>query len=1304
MKERILFSFYFLAISVSLGAQQIFNIEEQIDWSAELEDYGLVEGQMLSIPFCKGCFPSISSAKHPFLPLHSTSVKIAQRGQTEFFPFDLKTAPFEQELTDQVLKNIPEEFVFETSQSTGIQTHSANLTVLPLRKNAFGQVEKLISYRGELKTKSKASDFNAPFKRDYASNSVLASGDFYKISVEENGIHKIDAALLEELGLPTSGWDLNQFKLYGNAGGMLPERAGTDRADDLQECRLTVEDQNGNGKMDEGDYFLFYGMGPDQWQYFPVESEYRLVKHPYSFKHHYFITLDGESGKRVQSFEESETANNSSDSFDQLTFINDEVNSLMGTGRNWFGDIFSSGSDRNYNFLLTDLVTENPVSIRTRIASRTIDGVTGRMKVSAQGTQLHEHVISASGSGIGEAFAGASILKKTTTLNSENLSINLLYSTSGSGNAWLDFIEISNRRSLNLSSSALESGQLLIRDRTSIGSNVVTDFEFSNASNALRVWDVSDPSNALELNVDGSKFTRNTESLRTFIAFDGSEFRIPMAVGPIENQNLHAIGAPDMIVVTHPNFMEPSNAIADFHRAEGMNVEIVKIQEIYNEFSSGTQDLSAIRDFFKMLYDRSVAGESTMTKYALFMGDASYDFRGIKFTDDNTNFVPSYQSINSIHRRDSYCTDDYFALLNDDEGDNMAAANLELDIAVGRFPVKTAEEGMNMVNKILHYKSAVSKGPWLNNITFVSDDEDGNLHFEDSEVHSETVEEFPNYNIDKIYLDAFPQVSGSSGESYPAAAKAINDNIFSGTFIMNYAGHGSENLWTQEKVLQVSDIRAWENMDKLPLFITATCSFSHYDDPNKTSAGEEVILNPKGGAIAIVTTVRVVYAQQNRKLNTAFLNNAFRKIDGEYPTLGTIMLLGKNDAKDVSLNNRKFVLLGDPALKLNYPENSIRTLSIENESVESAEDTLKALSRVKIRGEVVDVQGQRLENFNGDVYPVIYDKIRTIKTLGNDLSTGYDPEMPEANCTGGGSCPAEFNLQNSIVFRGKATVENGAFSFTFVVPKDISYNFGNGKISYYAADQAIDAAGNDQSVVVGGVSSVIEEDNVGPIVDVYMNDESFVYGGITDNAPTLFVKLRDDSGINTTGSGIGHDLTADLAAVDAVDNLDAIANQTLVLNNAYESLQDSYQEGIVRYPLRDLSPGLHEISVKAWDVYNNSGEGFTQFVVAESANLALGQILNYPNPFIDNTTFWVEHNRAGDQLNLSIQIFSVSGRLIKTIQQDIMATGNRIDDVFWDGRDDFGNNIGKGVYVYVVSLTGSDGSTVRKTEKLVVLK
>jgi hypothetical protein len=808
----------------------------------------------------------------------------------------------------------------------------------------------------------------------------------------------------------------------------------------------------------------------------------------------------------------------------------------------------------------------------------------------------------------------------------------------------------------------------------------------------MKIWELTDIYNikAQQFIQNGNslEFTQSSDSLREYVVFNPNFLPQPAFEEVVQNQNLHGISKADFIIVAHPNFLSEAQRLADFHSTkDSMECVIVTPQQCYNEFSSGSQDITAIREFVRMLYKRA-ANADEAPKYLLLFGDGSYKYRN---TTGNSNFIPTYQSPQSLQPTTSYTSDDYFGLLDDTEGDFTGDV---VDIGIGRIPCSTKSEAENVLNKIIGYcrkgqaietqvNSCVSNvggplGDWRNWICFAADDEDQSLHLIQADTLALRIyKKHPTYNINKIYFDAYKQVSTPGGQSYPDANREFNKQIERGCLVLNYTGHGGELGLAHEGLVGISQIQEYNNSNNLPLWFTATCEFSRYDDPDRVSAGEYVLLNPNGGGIALFSTVRLVYASSNFTLSQNMWNHLLDSVNGKVPCMGEVFMLGKQ-ASFADANTRNFTLLGDPALKLAYPEQVIITDSINGKSITTYIDTIKALKKITVKGHVSDALGNKLNNYNGIIYPVVFDKATSITSLSNDVGS---PAVP-------------FSIQKNIIYKGKSTVKNGDFSFSFVVPKDISYNFGKGRISYYSHNGNTDATGYFDKALVGGSESNAVADIIPPEIKLYLNDNRFVSGGTTNENPSIYAEVSDSSGINTVGNGIGHDI---LAVLD--DNTDA----PIVLNDYYQADMDKYQSGKILYGLENLSEGTHKINLKLWDVQNNSANATTEFIVAKSGELALTHVLNYPNPFSNKTQFFIEHNNCCSQVNISINVFTISGKVVKSITKTLESSGFRSEGIDWDGKDDFGDKLGKGVYIYKVKISDDFGKSAEQYQKLVIL-
>ncbi len=1131
-----------------------------------------------------------------------------------------------------------------------------------------GRYKRVVSYKIKIIT-TLPSNKNLVNNKSFATNSVLASGDWYKIAVLNDGIFKIDYNFLKNLGLDIGNLNPNDFKLYGNGGKMLPAQNSDYRPDDLKQNAVYVSGAV-DGSFDKGDYVLFYGQSPHKWEYNSSISFFEHSTHQYSDTTFYFITFSntGESPKRITTQASLSNPNIVVTAFNDYDFHERDAVNFIKSGSRWFGDLFDVTTSYNYSFNFPNIDAGSPIRLRYSVAARS--GVASSFTATLNGASS---VLTLPYVNMGASHGRYAEIKEDTLSvfpSSDVVTLNLSYNKpTPESQGWLDEIEVNGRRSLSMSGD-----QLFFRDVQSVAIGNIAQFNIANATNVFKVWELTDPFNIKEQVVNALagnlSFTLATDSLRSFVAFTSNFDGQVIPVGRVENQNLHATAQKDMIILSHPKFLNQANQIADFHTQEGLDVIVVTPQQIYNEFSSGAPDIVAVRDFVRMLYKRA-ATPSEMPDYLLLVGDGSYDNKNR--LANNTNYILTYQSPNSTDIIGSYVSDDYYGFLEDSEGEWIS--NEYLDIAIGRIPVKTTEEADNVVNKILNYNTPNTMKEWRNLVTFIGDDQDNNIHMSQSNSLALEIENnHEEYNVNKIYLDAFQQQSTPGGSRYPEVNDAVNSTIEKGALIVNYTGHGGEAGMAHERIVTISDINSWNNTEAFPLLFTATCELSRFDDPFRTAAGELMLIRPNG-AIGLLTTVRLVYSSPNQALNESFYDEVFKPVNGEMPTVGEIFMTIKN--ANANSNTRNFTLLGDPALKLAYPIHDVATLQINGVNISSA-DTIKALEKVTVTGEVRDENGQKITNYNGVIYPTVFDKKKQITTLAND-----------------GGTPYTFGLQTSKLFKGKVSVTNGDFSYTFVVPKDIAYNFGRGKFSYYAENQVEDANGYHDGFYIGGTSNNYAEDNIGPEIELFMNDENFVYGGMTDENPILLANLYDFHGINMVGNGIGHDITA---------VLDGKTENAYILNDFYEADLNSYQSGKIYFPFEDLEEGLHTLTLKVWDVYNNSSEATIEFVVVKSKDIVLDRVYNYPNPFTTNTEFWFEHNQPGKPMYAQVQIYTVSGKLVKTLDKHILNEGYRSTSIKWNGLDEYGDRIGRGVYVYRLKVRADNYSVAEKYEKLVILQ
>jgi len=1163
---------------------------------------------------------------------------------------------------------------FELQQQTGLVRKKLQLSIQmnTLRRNSTGQVERLLGF--SLITESRqmpAALRSAAQPRTSNAPSVLATGDWYKIGIPGTGMYRFDAAFLSGLGINTAGIDPRRIRVFGNGGGMLPEANATFRYDDLVENAIYVAGES-DGSFDSGDYVLFFAEGAHRWAF--NGSSYAHITNLYADTNYYFITIGPVNGKRISTQAVAPAANQQSNSFDVLAQHEKEEKNLVSSGRVWYGETFDLTTTHNFSFTLPNLITTTPVSMKVAMAARSL-GVTSSFSVRANGAQVLSLPVNSTSTYYLDMYAHLTEGTANLNMNSGSLAVSITYNKPNTFSlGFLDYIWLQGRASLTLSGVG---NQLYFSDKNSVGAGNITGFTVGGLAADGQIWDVTDPVNAEMMLLNGGIFSRQTDSLKRFIAFNGQSFSQPIAIGRIPNQNLHGITQADMIIISHPRFLAQAENLATYRaQRDTMTVVVATPQQCYNEWSSGRQDITAIRSFVKHLYDNAAPGDEP--RYLLLFGDASYDFK--YRISGNTNFVPTFQSPVSTDPVRSYAADSYFGLLDNNEGAFLVNGNDRMDVGIGRFPVMTEAQAAGVVAKVKAYEAAAAHGDWRNMIGFLADDEDSNNHLQDAEINTVHVaNKYPLGIVRKYYFDAYRQESRPGGTRYPELNRDVNARINKGMLILNYSGHGGVNGMAEERIMTIPEVQAWSNKNALMLLVTATCEFARFDDPGFQSAGEWAFINPNGGAIALFTTTRVTYTDGNRAITgNMYRDHLFNRSSGAYPRLGDVMMLSANPLLS-GVNTRNFSLLGDPSLRLAYPEEIANITHINNIAVSPVPDTIRALAKITISGTVNDKQGNLMSSYQGILYPTVLDKISSITTLANDP----------------GSSPYTFTEYRNIIYKGAASVKNGLWSFTFIVPRDISYNFGLGRISLYATNNTVDAGGDFRNIIIGGTDTNFVADDMGPNIRMYMNDRSFVNGGVTNKSPNFIAELVDSSGINTVGSGIGRDITL-------VKNNEV--NRPIILNEFYQAALDDYTRGEITYPFQDLEVGNYNLNMKVWDVFNNASDGSLDFVVVDEAGLAIKNLLNYPNPFTTNTTFHFDHNRPNEQLEALLQVYTVSGKLVKTLRQDLVTQGFHADQLRWDGLDDFGDRIGRGVYIYRLKVQTSTGERAIETQKLVILR
>ena len=1111
-----------------------------------------------------------------------------------------------------------------------------------------------------------------------AQPSVLYSGDWYKLAVEKTGVYRISFDLLKKMGINPGQINPQNLKIYGREGGMLPQPNAIPRPGDLMECAIAVSGE-GDGRFDQGDFILFYGEGPDDYEYDIARETFRYENNLYSDKNYYFLTLGTDAGKRIGASENLPGNFPVITTFNDVAFHEKDEHNVERSGREWFGEKFGLITSHTLTFNLPGITSGSTIKIVSDVLGQSYTETSFRLFFN--NISVAEQKISPIPSG---RYAVKGLHNRDTiTLNAADVNAagrsahdvryEFLKGT-GFSQGYLDFLLLDITRDLSL-----YDNQTFFLSAAAL-SNPTSTFRISGLTADAQVWDITDHYNvrAQDFNLQGSEgtFSAQTGQLKKWVVFNKT-FPEPVFESKVANQDLSGIATPDLLIITHADFRSAAERLA-VHRAGVSNwsVQVVTTEEIYNQFSGGRQDVTALRDFAKVLRDKNPAA----LKGILLFGRGSYDYKDR--VANNTNFVPTYQSRNSLHPLQTYASDDYFAFLEEGEGSwgESPAEHHTLDAGIGRLPVTSAEGAETVVDKIIDYETNEKTfGAWRKKIVFVADDgnsEDNftSLHqYQADQLATVIDENYPQFDTRRLFMGSYKKHVQPNGETVPQMADDIKRSFDQGALIINFTGHGSETVWTDERVLTEKTIDELSN-DRYPFLVTATCEFGRQDDPLQLSTAERSLTRKDGGSIGLVTTARPVNATTNFHLNEAFYEALLAPAAGSYATLGEVFQKTKNNSTS-GVANRNFSLIGDPSMVLALPEYSVQVTSVKTAL---GSDTLKALSTVTASGEIQDPGGTKAETFNGVVEATLFDKEKEFVTIGKN------------------NPPFQYRQWDNAVFRGKATVKDGAFAFTFVVPKNIAYQVGSAKFSLYAfdADTGLDAKGVNTSLRIGGSETGVPGDVTPPRIRLYMGDTTFVNGGVTTSDTYLIARLEDENGINISGYGIGNSIFATL-------DQDAAG---YVLNDYYISDTDTYTKGSIRFPIMGLAAGPHTITVSAWDTHNNPATASISFLVTDGNGIVIENFGNYPNPFQDNSTLYFTHNRSGDDLRAQLFIFSLAGTLIKSAEISITDSEYRINLIEFDALDESGKKLLPGLYLarlVVRSLT--NGSKNEKVTKLIIL-
>lgn len=1112
----------------------------------------------------------------------------------------------------------------------------------------------------------------------YTDNSVLSKGNWMKIQIEQDGIYKLTSSELKKMGFD----DPSKVAVYGYGGWPLEEDFTKPYVDDLPAVPVLRKD----------DYILFYGRGTTKWEAQIRNENFTHTNNPYSVYGYYFLT-DGAEVKVPEQIKYDKTTSERIETFDDYLLHEKELVSINLSGRRLFEKLSQSAQTFNdFGNPETLGIVEGEIYVDCRfVPLTTTSEAQGEITLSFAGNKLYNGNTSLQ-SGTYTKGKDMELAQKYEYKAGDHLSVKLEYKKSQqpSTDGYVDYIRLNVKRQLK----TYNEPYTFFRSFKS--RNHISRFVIEGANSACMVMDITDPANCkiIETELTGStmSFTiPESNSLREFVLIrtDRTDFPVPVSKGAVECRNLHSWSSKDMIIISPSTLRKEAERLKEAHETQdGLRVEVVTPEEIYNEFSSGTPDATAYRRFMKMLYDKAASKEDR-PKYLLLFGDGAYDNRFVteswsKMSDkERENFLLTFQSENSLDEK-SYVTDDYFGFL-DDASNGKSVESCPVDIGIGRFPIRSVSDARKMVNKVIRYMNNEELGIWKSETCFVADDgsnadkvkKQANDHMKYANGAAQTVEEkAPDVLANRLFFDNYAK-DYSSSNSYSVVTDEMNKKLREGLMLINYTGHGNTTSWSDENVLTLPMIDKF-SYPKLPLWITATCDFCRFD-ALATSAGESIFLNEKSGGIALYTTVRVAYGSENDRINNSFLEKLFDQ--SMYPALGDVVRSVKADNKSLRSKNLNFTFIGDPALKLALPSHKIRINTINGKDAGQNSTNFRAYDEVTVEGEILAPDNSIIDNFNGKLEVKVMDskiEITTRNNFRNDTAFKY------------------MDYKN-LVYKGSTQVQNGKFSFSFYVPGNISYSGKAGKMILYASDceQKIEAKGNFTNYKVQGTSDDPLDDHEGPeIVKLYLNDSTFVSGDKVNTTPFFYARLWDQTGVDITEGGVGHDVML------MIDNKPFTSYN---LNSYYNNIFGRKGEGEVRFGIPQLSAGMHEAVFKVWDVMGNPTTYTFRFEVDESLKPFITNIVATPTPAKGNVEFHLTHNRPESQMKVGIMVYDIAGRLHWKHEETGSSELFKDYVIDWDLRNNSGSHVRPGVYIYRAAISTNNSKEATEAKKMIIL-
>ncbi|WP_020533244.1 type IX secretion system sortase PorU [Flexithrix dorotheae] len=1100
------------------------------------------------------------------------------------------------------------------------------------------------------------------FAQSSVNSSVLKKGNFYKFSVSQKGIYKLDYHFLKAAGIPVDELNPETIKIYGNPGGMLPQLNSETRIEDLQEIAILFQGKQ-TKKFGPQDYLLIPANGPDRQVYDIEKGVFRVENNLYSRKNFFFLTYGGNKGKRVLKQEKMEA-----EELPVIAYYNDylyhEINeiNLLSSGREWFGEKFSeeAGKEKIFVWKIPGINRDKPLKIGTEVLSRA--SISTDFRLSANGTDIGTitlQEVPKTTYGNKAVLKSAEFeIKPTEIFDVENLHLKFEFlAGNDDAESHLNYFWINCERKISV-----EEPHVFFRSLESLNFPKVT-YQIENVGSKARIWDITNPQEIKEIPFDiklgKGEFADFSDTIKEYAVFYDSDLTSPKFEGRVDNQNLHGLSTPDFLIITVDSLKASALKLAGHRKShDQLETEVVVVDQIYNEFSSGRKDVTAIRDFIRMLYKR---GENHTLKYVLLFGKTTFDPLGIR--DSVHNQIPIYQSYNSIHAIHSFSSDDYFTFMEEEEGNWEETTSYgnkihDMDLGIGRIPVSTKVEAANIVEKIIHYDQAVCLGGWRNKLAFVADDSDENKHQLRSDYLATEIEQvYPDFIPDRVFVDAFPQEATRTGKISPLGQEKVDYHIGNGVLIMDYIGHGAETGWTNEKILTLGQISGWNNLNNLPLMVTATCEFGRFDDWKRKSAAEEALLKKDGGAIGLLTTTRPVISNTNFDLSQAFYQVVFEKKDGEFPRLGDIFMDTKNNSISGNVN-RNFALLADPSITLAIPSNKVNIHKIDHIEINHT-DTLVPGKRLLVEGKIADLENKSQKRFEGRLMITIYGEKTEVTTLGDD---GPKTKMTYEN-------------RQNIIYNGSSTISKGEFSFELILPQTHKKTHSKIFMSLYALDSLhnSDAMGTYQNFILGPKSNAQPgniKDTIPPEISLYLDNELFQSGGDTGPTPILLANFNDESGINTN------------AGIKVL--IDDNESEALDLSRYYQSEVNDFTTGALAYQLQPMDLGLHSLTLVASDNFNNETNVEIFFNVVDGIISILENLIVHPNPSHDSVNFSFPVSELQEDFRVSVKIMDAEGILVKEIMGNYSRESADIQSIRWDGLDNYGNRFASGTYFYEI--------------------